>query len=498
MKDSGGMEFSEATKGINFCEPLLFKLGGKGRTGITLPRDLPPLKTLEIPEDFLRDDLPIPELTEQEVVRHFTRLSQWNFCVDTNFYPLGSCTMKYNPRVNEEAASLDGFKNIHPFCPEQHVQGALELMYRLERILAEITGMDHVTLQPAAGAHGELTGMLMVRAYHLKAGSSRTKVLIPDSAHGTNPASAALCGFTVVQVPSDKRGLIDPETLRPLVDDEVAALMLTNPNTLGLFEEDIGEICRIIHEAGGLVYCDGANLNALCGIARVGDMGMDMVHINLHKTFSTPHGGGGPGAGPLAVKAPLAPFLPVPRVGRRDAGYFLDYDFPDTIGPVKAFYGHFLVMVRAYSYILSLGPEELRKNTERAVLNANYLRISLKDHYHLPYERICKHECVFSDRDQARYGIQALDIGKRLIDYGFHPPTVYFPLIVKGALMVEPTETETPETLDRFIQAMVQIAKEAEETPEVLRSAPHVTRLRRLDEVRAARCPILVAPLDEG
>jgi glycine dehydrogenase subunit 2 len=369
-------------------------------------------------------------------------------------------------------------------------------MHRLERMLAEITGMDFVCLQPAAGAHGELTGMLIVRAYHKEKGRERHKVLIPDSAHGTNPASSALCGFQVVQVPSDKRGLLDPKTLASMLDEDVAAIMLTNPNTLGLFEEDILEVCHLVHEAGGLVYCDGANLNALCGVARVGDMGIDLVHLNLHKTFSTPHGGGGPGAGPLAVKAHLEPFLPIPRIVEDGGILVLKEDFPKTVGRMKAFWGHFSVMVRAYAYLLSVGPEGLRKNTERAVLNANYLRVKLKDHYHLPYDRICKHECVFSDKYQAQYGVQALDIAKRLMDFGFHPPTIYFPLIVKGALMIEPTETETPETLERFIEAMKEIAREAKETPEVVRTAPHLTSLRRLDEARAARNPILSAPLE--
>jgi glycine dehydrogenase subunit 2 len=479
---------------MTFQEPLVFEMGAPGRSGVSVPEGEIQGWEQRIPHEYRRRRLSLPELSEPEVVRHYTRLSQWNFSVDTGFYPLGSCTMKHNPKVNEEAAGLEGFARIHPYEPEGQVQGALALMHELERCLAEITGMDGVTLQPAAGAQAELTGMLMVRAFHMHAGAPRHKVLIPDSAHGTNPASCALCGFQVVQVTSDARGLISARQLHRMVDGDVAALMLTNPNTLGLFEEDIQEVCGILHDRGGLVYCDGANLNALAGVARLGEMGVDLVHMNLHKTFSTPHGGGGPGSGPLGVKAPLIPFLPIPRVERRGEAYVLNDDHPQSIGRVKAFYGHFGVLVRAYAYLLALGPRGLREATEVAVVNANYIRACLKDAYHLPYDRICKHECVFSDRNQARHGVQTLDIAKRLMDYGFHPPTVYFPLIVKGALMVEPTETETRETLDRFIEAMRRIAREAEEDPELVRSAPHVTRLSRLDEVSAARHPILVAP----
>jgi len=486
--------FSEAIRGMTFQEPLAFEMGARGRVGVCLPASAASDGERWIPEGYRRERLPLPELSEPEVVRHYTRMSQWNFSVDTGFYPLGSCTMKYNPKVNEEVAGLDGFAQIHPYSPPTIVQGGLALMHGLERMLAEVTGMDGATLQPAAGAHGELTGMLVVRAYHMDRRRPRRKGLIPDSAHGTNPASCALCSFEAIQVDSDERGLLSPERVAELMDEDVAALMLTNPNTLGLFEEDIQAVCDIVHAKGGLVYCDGANLNALVGVARLGEMGVDLVHMNLHKTFSTPHGGGGPGAGPLGVKSHLIPFLPVPRVERREEGYILGYDHPRSIGRVKTFYGHFGVLVRAYTYLLSLGPEGLRGATEAAVLNANYIRQSLKDLYHLPYDRICKHECVFSDRNQARNGVQALDIAKRLMDYGFHPPTIYFPLIVRGALMVEPTETESRETLDRFIQAMRHIAKEAEETPEVIRSAPHVTRLGRLDEVAAARKPVLVAP----
>ncbi len=487
--------FFDAEAGLLFREPLIFELGGSKQRGDFLEKERISGESIGIPEEYLRQNLPIPQLTEQQVVRHYTRLSQWNFSVDTGFYPLGSCTMKYNPRVNEEAASLEGFASLHPYAPEEAVQGALALMYELEAMLAEITGMDRVTLQPAAGAQAELTGMLMVRAYHRELGKQRKKVLIPDSAHGTNPASCALCGFQVVQVPSDERGLLSPREISSRLDQDVAALMLTNPNTLGLFEEDILEISEMVHRAGGLVYCDGANLNALTGVARVGDMGVDLVHMNLHKTFSTPHGGGGPGAGPLGVKASLEPFLPVPRVEKEGDGFSLQEDFPKSIGRIKAFYGHFGVLVRAYAYLLSQGPGGLREATRKAVLNANYLRVALKDLYHLPYDRLCKHECVFSDRNQARFGVQALDIAKRLMDYGFHPPTIYFPLIVKGALMVEPTESETPETLGKFVEAMRSIAREAQEEPEKVRSAPHLTKLGRLDEVAAARKPVLAAPM---
>jgi glycine dehydrogenase subunit 2 len=483
--------FSEAVAGMIFQEPLIFERGAPGRLGVCVLEEGLEASEGLIPRCYRREQLPLPEVTEPEVVRHYTRLSQWNICVDSGFYPLGSCTMKYNPKVNDELACLEGFAGIHPYQSEDLMQGALELMYELESILAEITGMDAVTLQPAAGAHAELTGMLIVRAYHEHRGQPRHKVLIPDSAHGTNPASCALCGFQVIQVPSDERGMIAAQGLAANIGEDVAAIMLTNPNTLGLFEEDILELTRITHNNGGLVYCDGANLNALTGVARVGDMGVDLVHMNLHKTFSTPHGGGGPGAGPLGVKTDLVPFLPIPRVERKGNAFHLTEDYPESIGRVKAFYGHFGIMVRAYAYLLSMGPHGLREATEGAVVNANYVRQSLKDLYHIPYDRVCKHECVFSDINHAARGIQTLDIAKRLMDYGFHPPTIYFPQIVKGALMVEPTETEAKETLDRFIGAMRTIAKE---DPDVVRSAPHVTHLSRLDEVTAARKPIFVAP----
>jgi len=471
-------------------ERLVFEISRKGRVAVSLPRCDVPQEELErlIPRRHLRKNLPLPELSEPEVVRHFTRLSHLNYAVDTGFYPLGSCTMKYNPKVNEEIASLPGLARIHPYQSEELCQGALRLMYELGEYLAQIGGMDAVSLQPAAGAHGELTGMLIIRAYFEHKGQKRHKVIIPDSAHGTNPASAALCGYQAIEVKSDERGCVDVEDLNRLVDGDVAAIMLTNPNTLGLFEENILEIADIVHRAGGLLYCDGANLNALLGVARPGDMGFDLLHFNLHKTFSTPHGGGGPGSGPLGVKRALAPFLPVPVVVKQEGRYLLDYNRPLSIGKVRSFYGNFGVMVKAYAYLLSLGPEGLRQVAENAVLNANYLMKRLKDHYHLPYDRICKHEFVLSGARQKKRGVRVLDIAKRLIDYGFHPPTIYFPLIVNEALMIEPTETESRQTLDRFAEAMIKIAQEDVET---LRSAPHHTPVGRLDEVTAARKPNL-------
>jgi glycine dehydrogenase subunit 2 len=399
--------------------------------------------------------------------------------------------MKYNPKVNEELARLSGFAGAHPYQPEEISQGAMQLMYDLERFLCEISGMERATLQPSAGAQGELTGMLMIRAYLADRGNPRQKVLIPDTAHGTNPASSSLCGYQVIQVRSNERGLLFPQAIEEKMDEEVAALMVTNPNTLGLFEENICQVAEIVHQKGGQVYCDGANLNALMGLARVGDMGVDVLHFNLHKTFSTPHGGGGPGAGPVGVKGHLADYLPVPTITRKGERVQFDYDRPKSIGKVRSFFGNFGVLVRAYAYILSLGAEGLRRASLVALLNANYIRAKLKDHYHLPYDFPCMHECVFSDRLQSKYGVTALDIAKRLMDYGFHPPTIYFPLVVHGALMIEPTESESKETLDQFIEAMVRIAREAETEPELLREAPHKTKISRLDEVLANRKPLL-------
>lgn len=481
-------------------EPLIFERSSPGRTAASLPGcDIPatPVEQL-LPAAFIRQDLPLPEVSELEVVRHFTRLSQKNVCIDTTFYPLGSCTMKYNPKVNEEAARLPGFTWIHPAQPEATVQGALQLMYELQQYLAEIAGMEAVTLQPAAGAHGELTGMLMIRAYHQERGDrERTRVLIPDSAHGTNPATARMVGYRVQTIPSDSRGNIDLAALKAALGPDVAALMITIPSTFGLFDEHLEEVISAIHDAGGQVYGDGANMNAMLGQARLGDLGVDVMHFNLHKTFTTPHGGGGPPAGPVAAKSHLAPYLPVPVVARREevdgtATYYLDYDRPRSIGKIKAFYGNFGMMVRAYTYIRSIGREGLAEVGELAVLNANYLMERLKGAYDVYADRRCKHEFVLSARRQRRStGVRALDIAKRLIDYGFHPPTIYFPIVVEEALMIEPTETESLETLNEFAEAMLAIAHEAEENPDLVKSAPHTTEVSRLDEVAAVRRPNL-------
>jgi glycine dehydrogenase subunit 2 len=473
-------------------EPLIFEISKPDRRAYSLPVLDVPAKSIEqlLPESELRKKpADLPEVSEIDVVRHFTRLSQLNHGVDIGFYPLGSCTMKYNPKINEYAANLPGFNRIHPYVPEELAQGALQLMYELQGYLAEIAGMDHVSLQPAAGAHGELAGILIIRAYHrARNDMKRTKILIPDSAHGTNPASAALGGFTVVEVPSDERGGIDVEALEAAMDDTVAGLMLTNPNTLGLFDENIERIERIVHGKGGLLYYDGANANAILGISRPGDMGFDVLHFNLHKTFGTPHGGGGPGSGPVAVKDFLEPFLPVPTVVLEDGKYRLNYDRPQTIGQMKSFYGNFLVMVKAYAYIRSLGPDGLREASRDAVLNANYLLSRVREYYDVPYDRYCKHEFVISpSKIKKQTGVRTLDISKRLLDYGVHPPTNYFPLIVDEALMIEPTETESKETLDYFADALIAIAKEAYEDPETVKSAPHTTVVGRLDEAGAAR-----------
>ncbi len=473
-------------------EPLIFEISKPDRRAYSLPVLDVPAKSIEqlLPESELRKKpADLPEVSEIDVVRHFTRLSQLNHGVDIGFYPLGSCTMKYNPKINEYAANLPGFNRIHPYVPEELAQGALQLMYELQGYLAEIAGMDHVSLQPAAGAHGELAGILIIRAYHrARNDMKRTKILIPDSAHGTNPASAALGGFTVVEVPSDERGGVDVEALEAAMDDTVAGLMLTNPNTLGLFDENIERIEKIVHGKGGLLYYDGANANAILGISRPGDMGFDVLHFNLHKTFGTPHGGGGPGSGPVAVKDFLEPFLPVPTVVLEDGKYRLNYDRPQTIGQMKSFYGNFLVMVKAYAYIRSLGPDGLREASRDAVLNANYLLSRVREYYDVPYDRYCKHEFVISpSKIKKQTGVRTLDISKRLLDYGVHPPTNYFPLIVDEALMIEPTETESKETLGYFADALIAIAKEAYEDPETVKSAPHTTVVGRLDEAGAAR-----------
>ncbi len=479
---------------MNNTEPLIFEKSSPGRRCFILPACDVPEKPITnfLPEKMLRkQEAKLPEVSEIDVVRHFTRLSQMNFCVDTNFYPLGSCTMKYNPRINEDAARLEGFTKLHPYQPIEQCQGILKLLYELEQILVNISGMPAFTLQPAAGAHGELTGMLIIRAYLEKKGETRHKIIIPDSAHGTNPASAALCGYEVESIQSNANGLVDIEKLKAFFTRDTAALMITNPNTLGLFEKDIVEICKIAHNAGGLVYCDGANMNALLGIARPGDMGVDILHLNLHKTFSTPHGGGGPGAGPIGVTEELKPFLPVPRTELVDKSYILNYDYPDSIGRVRAFYGHIGMMIRAYTYLLSLGKEGVCKVGEHAVLNANYLRHKLKKYYDIPYGKTCMHEFVISAKRQKQKGVSALDIAKKLLDYGFHAPTIYFPLIVEEALMIEPTETESRETLDTFVAAMIRIAQDIEQRPEVVRNTPQTTLIGRPDEVKAAREPKL-------
>jgi glycine dehydrogenase subunit 2 len=485
---------SSGTTTLAHDEPLIFEHGSPGRTAFSLPEPETekPLSESSIPESLVRDEINgFPEVSEVELVRHFTRLSNWNYGVDTGFYPLGSCTMKYNPKINEDIAALLGFTSCHPLQSESLCQGNLRVLWELEKMLAEITGMDRATLQPAAGAHGELTAMMIIKAYHTRKADARHKVLIPDTAHGTNPASVAMSGFDTVPVKSGKEGILEPDTVASLMDEDVAAIMITNPNTLGLFETHIAEISEIVHRKGGFVYCDGANLNALMGIVKVGNLGVDIVHMNLHKTFSTPHGGGGPGAGPIAVKSVFEPFLPVPRVEKEGGKFSFDYDRPQTIGKVRSFYGNFLVCVKAYAYIRSMGARGLRQASTTAVVNANYIRSKLKPYYHLPYDRNCMHECVFTDREQKSMGITTLDIAKNLIDHGFHPPTIYFPLVVDGALMIEPTETESRETIDRFIDAMIQIAGDARKNPEELKKAPRKSKIARVDEVKAARNPIL-------
>jgi len=476
-------------------ESLLFEEGSPGRRAFDLPAlDVPSPRVADVIDPaLLRDGIPsMPELSEVDVIRHFTRLSTWNYHIDLGLYPLGSCTMKYNPKINERMARLEGFAIAHPYLPPQMIQGALEVQKTLETCLAEISGMDAVTLQPAAGAHGELTGILMIRAYHESRGNPRRRILIPDSAHGTNPASAAISGYVVESVPSNKRGTVDLAELRKVVNEDVAAIMITNPNTLGVFESEIAEIAELLHSRGALVYMDGANLNAMMGITRPGDFGVDVLHINLHKTFTTPHGGGGPGAGPVAVKKILEPFLPYPVIEKKsDEIYAFNDARPQSIGKIKAYNGQFGMHVRALCYILANGPAGLKEASEIAVLNANYIRAKLKDAYALPYDSPSLHEVVFSDRIQAHKDVHVWDIAKRLMDYGFHPPTVSFPLIVPGAIMIEPTETESKQELDSFIDAMLSIAREAEQNPELVKSAPHTTRIGRIDEAAAARKPIL-------
>ena len=502
---------SKVTTHISHNEQLIFERSQPGRAGFSLP----PLDVDEIPLDeiipsqFQREDdlVGMPEVTEVDVVRHFTRISSWNYSIDQGMYPLGSCTMKYNSRLNEKVARINGFANLHPLASEAESQGALQVIYELQQHLAEITGLPGISLQPAAGAHGEMTGILIIRAFidardGKEASAKRRVMLIPDSAHGTNPASAHLSGFTVKTIRSTNEGLTDLDHLRELcAHGDVAGLMLTNPNTLGLFERNIKEICRIVHDAGGLVYMDGANMNALVGIARPGDMGVDVIHLNLHKTFSTPHGGGGPGSGPCCCTKELEPFLPVPRIvtpavdsddeHRLKSMLRLDFDYPQSIGRVKAFFGNYGMMLRALAYILTHGYDGLREATEAAVLNARYLTHGLISDYEKPFAAPPMHEVVFTDKRQARKGVHTLDIAKRLIDYGFHPPTIYFPLIVSGAMLIEPTESVGRQELDQFIEAMRSIAREAIDNPELVLNAPHTTRIGRLDEAAAARKPVL-------
>ncbi len=484
----------QAATGLTFKEPLIFERGAPGRSGASLAAlDVPAVDPKALyGEQFRHDVAHLPEVSEPEAFRHYVRLSQQNFAIDLGMYPLGSCTMKYNPKVNEWVARLPGFANLHPYAPEHTIQGALELMHRLERELAEIVGMDRVTLQPAAGAQGELTGLMMIRAYHESQGRSPKKVLIPVTAHGTNPASCALNGLTAVPFPSGEDGVVHLDAVAPLLDDDVAAIMITNPNTVGLFEKNLPALASMLHDKGALVYGDGANLNALMGRTRPGDLGIDVMQFNLHKTFTTPHGGGGPGCGPVAFKKALEPFMPSPTVERdTDGHYRLEYDRPRSIGRVRSFYGNFGMMVRAYAYIREMGAEGLSRATDLAVLNANYLRVCLGETWHVAYDTTCMHEVIINDRHLRDTGVVTLDVAKRLLDYGFHSPTVYFPLIVKNAMLIEPTETETKESLDAFVDAMRAISREANETPELVKTAPHNTRLRRMDETRAARKPVL-------
>lgn len=483
------METFPGTTGLILNEPLLWEKGKKGRLGFSAPRR--DVASSDLAQEFIGDGPDFPDLSEVDVIRHYTRLSQWNFGVDSGMYPLGSCTMKYNPKTNERQAARPGFAAAHPMLPPELSQGILKLMYDLANFLVEITGMDAASLQPAAGAHGELAGMLLFYAYHQSKGAPRSKIIIPDTAHGTNPASAALCGYKPVPVKSNADGILAPEDVAGLMDEETSGIMVTNPNTLGLFEENIKKIADIVHAKGGLVYGDGANMNAVMGIVDMGAIGIDVLHLNLHKTFSSPHGGGGPGSGPVCVLKHLEPFLPVPRVTENNGQYLLKEDFPDSIGRLHAFNGNVGVLIRAYSYILSMGAEFLKKASQLAVLNANYIKEQLKGTFHLAYDRPCMHECVFSDQLQQAHKVTTLDMVKRLMDYGFHPPTIYFPLVVPGAIMIEPTETESKEDIDLFIDSLKAIANEAKENPDLLHDAPRNCRRRRLDETTAARRPCL-------
>ena len=471
---------------------LIFEISKPGRNAASVSASDVPVVNIDevIGRKYLRDDLDLPEVAEIDLVRHYTNLSRRNFGLDLGFYPLGSCTMKYNPKVNEKVSDSAPFTSLHPAAPDAFAQGNLELMFDMQKLLSNIFGMAEFTLQPAAGAHGELTGVMMIKKYFEKKGEKRRLILIPDTAHGTNPASGALCGFDTVTLRSNVEGGVDLEHLESLMTEDVAALMLTNPNTLGLFERNIEQVAAIIHGKGGLLYGDGANANAFLGKTRPGDLGFDVIQLNLHKTFSTPHGGGGPGSGPVGVSAKLVDYLPIPRIIKKDSIYSWSDNYPDAIGRVHAFYGNFNVIVKAYTYIRSLGAEELERVTEMAVLNANYIKEKLKPHFDLAYDRICMHECVFSGKRQvAESGVHTTDIAKRLIDFGYHPPTIYFPLIVPEAIMIEPTETESKETLDAFCNAMIAIAREAKENPQRVKDAPLSTPVSRLDEVLAARKP---------
>ena len=473
-------------------EPLIFELSDEGKKSFVLPDlDIPVDKEILEGLKERKDIAGFPQVSEIEVVRHFTRLSQTNFCIDTVFYPLGSCTMKYNPKINEKIASLQGFQECHPYSPVSLVKGNLTVMKILEEMLMEITGMDAFSLQPSAGAQGELLGMMLIRACLEERGDPRKTVLIPDSAHGTNPSSAHICGYQVKEIKTTEDGIIDLEDLKKLMNTEIAAIMITNPNTLGIFEKDIKKITHIVHSEGGFVYMDGANMNALLGYARPGEMDVDVIHLNLHKTFSTPHGGGGPGSGPVGVKKELIDFLPVPVIEKDKDEYYFNYDRPKSIGKIKGYYGNYLVLVKALAYILSLGPRGLKEVAEIAVLNSNYIRKKLEGTYYLKYQAPTLHECVFSDKYQVSNGIKNIDIAKRLIDYGLHPPTMSFPLIVPGALMIEPTETESKQEIDRFVDAMIHISKESEENPEILKGAPSTAYVSRLDETSAARNTVL-------
>jgi glycine dehydrogenase subunit 2 len=482
------MKNGPGRSGLIMDEPLLWEKGRKGRNGMSIPES-------DVPAAPLADELcgegpDFPDLSEVEVVRHYTRLSQWNFGVDTGMYPLGSCTMKYNPKINEKHAAAEEITSAHPLLDDEYCQGTLRIIYELQNFLAEITGLDAVSLQPAAGAHGELAGMLIFDAYHQDKGKKRSKILMPDTAHGTNPASAALCGYKPVGIKSGPRGILDVEQIRELMDEETAGIMITNPNTLGLFEENIREIAEIVHEKGGLVYGDGANMNAIMGVVDLKECGVDVLHLNLHKTFSTPHGGGGPGAGPVCVVEELQKYLPSPRV-EFDGSTYRQVEDSASIGRMHGFHGNYGVLVRAFCYILTMGAEYLKKASQYAVLNASYVKVKLKDHLHLAYDRPCMHEAVFSDKNQQEKNVSTLDIAKRLMDCGYHPPTIYFPLVVPGAIMIEPTETESLEELDTFIDVVKAIVKEAETDPELLHNSPSRFKVKRLDETQAARNPCL-------